>query len=574
LEFVFVNSLSLVTTLLLVFSAAVSGAVLAHLTKLPMFVGYILMGLLAGTIAPNVYDRPLVEMASEVGITLLLFTLGLEFSFHRLARSIRTVLWIAVCQISVVFAVVFFLLFVFGWELVPALFFGAIASLSSTAIVMRLLTERGELESNHGDALAGWLFIQDLAVIPLVILLLAVSQSFLSGSADALVTLWTVGVGVLKSMAALALIIFFGKVGVPKVLRMVMKLKSKEILLVSVFGFVLLSAVFSYFVGLTPAIAAFVAGLVVSETAERYAVFAEIRPLRDIFSILFFVSLGLLLRLGDIIAVLPIAIGFAVLFVVLKFFVSFFLSRFSQFHPKSAFLMGLALASTSEFGFVIARGGRSYDVLSQQQYTLIVVIIVLTMVVSSILYAKAIQLYHRFHAILQGNGSHPAIPQELAKVPMTGHMILCGYGRVGSYIGRAFEMSGIPFIVVDYNHATVGKLRQKGITAIYGDPSELSVLAAADGKDAKGVVIAIPDLLSQELVIGNALTLNRHIKIFCRTHREEDQVTLKTLGVTAVIQPEFEAALSIVEKILPTYGIGEEDLSGKISRLKIEHGVG
>jgi CPA2 family monovalent cation:H+ antiporter-2 len=168
--------------------------------------------------------------------------------------------------------------------------------------------------------------------------------------------------------------------------------------------------------------------------------------------------------------------------------------------------------------------------------------------------------------------------QELApnshELPISNHVVICGYGRVGKYIGRALEMAHIPFLVVDYNHATVTELRSKGISVVYGDPADKDVLDYAQVDFARAVIIAIPDRHTQEMIVSNAQTLNRHIRIICRTHHEEDQHYLKALGVQTIVQPEFEAALSVIERLLPEYGVSPNDLSGKISRLKIEHGLG
>jgi len=153
-------------------------------------------------------------------------------------------------------------------------------------------------------------------------------------------------------------------------------------------------------------------------------------------------------------------------------------------------------------------------------------------------------------------------------------VVICGYGRVGKYIGRALAMAGIPFIVIDYNHTTVHTLREKGIRTVYGDPSDIEVLDYAQVDKARVVIIAIPDRHTQEMVVANALTLSKTVRIICRTHHEEDQARLKAMGVHMIVQPEFEASLAIVTKILAQFGIQEDEITGKISRLKIEHGLG
>jgi len=255
------------------------------------------------------------------------------------------------------------------------------------------------------------------------------------------------------------------------------------------------------------------------------------------------------------------------------------LMRFLGHHRKTAFLVAVGLIPMSEFGFIIASLGLSLHAITASDYSLIVALTFLTILISAPLTGQGQGLYYWLQRTL---GKHwPTLfhtKEEAAllkeELPYRDHIVICGYGRVGKYIGRALEMAGIPFVVVDYNNATVKELKDKGIPVVYGDPADRDVLDFAQVDFAKAVIIAIPDRHTQELVIANAQTLNRHIKIICRTHHEEDQKDLKALGVDAVVQPEVEAAISSVERLVPSFGVTDEDIAGKISRLKIEHGAG
>jgi CPA2 family monovalent cation:H+ antiporter-2 len=308
-------------------------------------------------------------------------------------------------------------------------------------------------------------------------------------------------------------------------------------------------------------------------------VFAEVRPLRDIFATVFFVSLGMSISFSTMASLWRLFIGIAVVVILLKFIAVFLLSRFLGYHPKTSFLVGLGLIPMSEFGFILAKEGVSLGALSQQDFVLCLSLVVATIAFSSpfILHGQKVyyQLKHwlgdRIFLFGRKTGLNAEKNEEL---PYKNHVVICGYGRVGKYIGRALEMAGIPLVVVDYNHTTVSKAKDKGIIVVYGDPADRDVLDRAQVDFAKAIIIAIPDRHTQELIIGHALTLNKNIQIICRTHHEEDQVYLKSLGVQIVVQPEFEAALSIIHRLMPEYGIAPENLSGKISRLKIEHGVG
>lgn len=573
------NNFSLVSTVLLIFAAAIGGGVIARQLRFPTIVGYIAMGVLVGNLSTGSIDHSFLELIAQTGITLLLFTLGVEFSFLRLQKVLHTIFVPAVIQIVLCLVVFFLLLLGLGQEFLPALFIAAAVSLSSTAVVVKVLSERGELETQPGEVATGWLVVQDLAVIPLMVLLPAVVAVATSPGSSVL----TIGLLFLGSIAKAALVVglvlILAKKGIPVLLRAAAGLGSREIFLLTVIAIVFLSAISSVVVGLSAPLGAFIAGLVIAETSQNHAIFAEVRPLRDLFAVMFFVALGMGLPIVPMLGVLPIilAVSAAILFV--KWFIVFGLSRFVGYHRKTAFIVALSLTQVSEFGFIIAKEGVGLGALSADTYLLLVAITFTTILVSSPLIGNAHGVYYYFYKTL--GRLLPkifAVRSDLVgtreELPISDHIVLCGYGRVGKYVGRALEMANIPFLVVDYNHTTVRDLRDRGIGVVYGDPADKDVLDYAQVDLARAIIIAIPDRHTQELVIGHAQTLNRRIKIICRTHHEEDQARLKSLGVTTIIQPEFEAAVTIVEKLLAEQGISAEEIAGKISRLKMEHGMG
>lgn len=558
--------MQLVTTFLLVFAAAIGGGTIARTVRQPTIVGFIAAGVLIGTVASGIIDHAILALIAQAGVTLLLFTLGVEFSFLRLKTVLRSVLFPAVLQITLTGIAFFLLSLGLGMGARQALFFGAALALSSTAVVVKVLSERGELETVPGKVATGWLVVQDLTVIPIMILLPAI----VGGS-----VLSVLG-GTAASALVIGVVIALGRVGIPRLLKAAATLGSREILLVTTVAVVFLCAVIFHATGLSAALGAFIAGLIIAETSQNHAIFAEVRPLRDLFAVVFFVTLGMSVPLSVVIASLPTILVFLVAGVLLKGGIVYGLLRFVGYHPKTAFLVGISLTQVSEFGFVIAGLGRSLGVLSGDSSTILVAVIFAALLVSTPMLAAGQGLYYwvntRIPRLFAGQTEGEAMPQD--QYPIEKHIVICGYGRVGKYIGRALEMAALPFLVVDYDHQTVKSLRERGIHVVYGDPADKDVLDYAQVDLARAIVIAIPDKHTQELVIGHAQTLNRRIKIICRTHHEEDQARLKSLGVTSVVQPEFEAAVSVVERLLPEFGVSPEEVSGKVSRLKIEHGVG
>lgn len=562
---------------MLLLAAALGGGALAVSLKLPSIVGYIAGGVLVGNIFGSIIDHSLVEMISESGVILLLFTLGVEFSFHKLRKILAVVSWPAVAQIVTTIGIILLLLITLRTPFIPSLYLAAAAALSSTAVVVKLLSERGELDTVPGEVSTGWLVVQDLAVVPILILLGALSVIG-GGEGTVLSVVSAVGFAMAKAGVFLVAILFLGRFGVPKLLSAVAGFRNRELFLLTTIGIVFSVGLITYLLGLSVALGAFLAGLLVAETSQNHAVFAEIRPLRDLFAVIFFVALGMDLTISTLFAVWPVVIYLVASVVLVKGLVIYGLLRFLRYHRKTAFMVGAYLTQVSEFGFVLAQSGLALGVLSREHASILIAVTFVTIMISAPLLTNVHHIYYWMQKRLK---KFPKFFPETVDntmpdpgVPIANHVVICGYGRVGRYIGRALQMANIPFLVVDYNQHALKLLKEQGIMTVYGDPADKDVLDYAQVDLAHSIVIAIPDRHTQEMIIGNSLSLNRRIKIICRTHHEEDQKHLKSLGVQMVIQPEFEAALTIVSRLFIQYGVPEEEVAGKISRLKIEHGVG
>lgn len=571
--------MTLFTTLLLVFLSAIIGGLVAKKLRQPAIIGYIAVGVLVGNVFSKSIDKTLIDQIAESGVTLLLFTLGVEFSFERLKKVMKTVSWAATLQILISFFLFFPFFLWCGYAFLPSLFIALAATLSSTAVVVRMLTERGEKETIPGEVMTGWCIVQDLGVIPIMMLLPALATVYLTGSSSIVATVSITLVNMLKATIAIGGIIFLGRVAVPWIVQAVAKVGSRELFLLTVIALVSLSGTVAYTVGLSAALGAFIAGLIVSETSQNHTIFSEIRPLRDLFAVVFFVSLGMALPVSLLIPILP-TLAFATFVILIgKMATVYVISRFVGYHRKTAFLVAVGLAQMSEFGFIIAKEGLLIRALTEQQYALLVALVFTTIMVSAPLSSQGHGLYYFIREKTKQwfPRIFPDRKEELlyqTNPTLRDHVVICGYGRVGKYIGRALQMANIPFIVVDYNETTTRELRKKGIPVLYGDPADIEVLDHAEVDLAKLLVVAIPDRHTQEMVITNSQTLNKHITILCRTHHEEDQVRLKALHVSHIVQPEFEAAISITTKLFRDYGVAEEEIPGKLQRLKIEHGMG
>jgi monovalent cation:H+ antiporter-2, CPA2 family len=322
--------------------------------------------------------------------------------------------------------------------------------------------------------------------------------------------------------------------------------------------------------------------MTIAETTENHAVFTEVRPLRDLFSVVFFVSIALLVPGDIILANLPTAFILSIVVMVVKFLTVGAITLYFGYHSKVAFLVAAGLVQVGEFSFVLIREGIGKGLVSEDAFSLVLSVSVISIIATPLIFTYTFKSYKKIRAtikqlsprtytILFRRGAHLTTFEEL---PFQNHVVLCGFGRMGKYIGRALESADIPYVVVEYNRYIVNSLRTAGINVVYGDPADRDILDFAQVDKAKLLIVAIPDLHTQRQVIAHAKSLKRDIKIISRTHHESDQKVLKTLGANYVVQPEFVAALAVVGRALHQFNLSADVITGKIARLKIEHGMG
>jgi CPA2 family monovalent cation:H+ antiporter-2 len=386
--------------LLLVLLSALAGGFIAFKIKLPSLVGYILAGVIVGNIVPQYAANPILKTISDTGVTLLLFTLGIEFSFHRLSHSLKGIGKIAIIQILGCIGIFTVLLLGFRFPLLPSLFIGSALALSSTAVVVKILSEKGELETIPGETATGWLVIQDLMVIPLLILLPAIVS--VSGQPDLGIggIIGSIALSIGKASIVLLVILFFGRIVIPKILSAVSAIGSRELFLISTIGIVLLASVGTFAAGLSAPMGAFIAGLIIAETGQNHAVFSEIRPLRDLFAVVFFTTIGMMLPLGIVSHSWVTLLLLTIIVLVVKWIIVYALSRARGLHKKTAFLVAVYLLPMSEFGFILAAEGALLGVLDEQQSVLLVALTFVTIFLSTPFLSSGQRLYYRFSQTL------------------------------------------------------------------------------------------------------------------------------------------------------------------------------
>ncbi len=559
--------MDIVLGLFFVAVAAVTGGVLAKTLKLPSLVGYIIAGIVAGGILPASVKS--VSGLAQVGIILLLFSVGVELSFDRLSKFVRVAVFGSLIQIILVSGIGFLLLNVLGLDSLPSLILAVGFSLSSTAVVVKILGDRGEVETIHGGVMTGWLLVQDLAVVPIMIVLPILGE-FGPGWGITLLT------SIAKSLIVVTAVVFLGRKVFPYFIHHVAVVNSRELLLLAAVTLALGTAATTSFFGISPALGAFLAGIVISESQEHHAVFSETRPLRDLFVALFFVTLGFLVDPLVIFSNLGLILVLTLIVLILKAVVVFAVSTAFGYKGKTGLANSFGLAQVGEFAFVIFTAALALGLINQNETSIGISVTLLTLLLTPIIYAFTIPFWRKMKTLslrapfltkLFMSGERHSFDETAFK----DHVVICGYGRVGSWVGKALKEYEIPFVVVDYNQRLVQELKDSGIMVVYGDPTEPEVMDAVGIKNAKAIILAIPDRVAQETLIAHVQTVAPNVKIISRAHLNEDWEKLKTLRVDKVIQPEFEAAAEIIRSVLISRGKNRDEVYEVIRNLRVSH---
>jgi CPA2 family monovalent cation:H+ antiporter-2 len=558
--------MDIVLGLFLITIAAALGGLLAKSLKLPGLVGYIIAGVAFGVVLPE--NLKGVSGLAQLGTILLLFSIGIELSLTRLSRFLKVAVIGSIIQIVLVTISSYIILNLFSLPPITSLILALGFSLSSTAVVVKLLSERGELETIHGGVMLGWLLCQDLAVIPIMVML-PVFTNLGSG--------WEMALALALGKAALVVVavVILGKLVIPFLMHKIAAANSRELLLLSSVGLALGTAAGTSYFGISPTLGAFLAGIVISDSQEHHAIFAETRPLRDLFMALFFVSLGFLVNPGVIVARLPLILSLALIILVLKAVVVFIVSSVFGYRGKTAIAASLGLAQVGEFAFVIFSIALGLKLISPENTTLGISVTLLTLILTPIIFKGVLPLWRKLRDLTVdttfGKLFTTGEKRDTFSESISEHIIICGYGRVGKWVGRALSDFGIPFVVVEYNQKIVQDLKEGGISVLYGDPTEPEVLEAVGIRQAKAVVLAIPDAVAQETLIAYIQTVAPDVKIISRVHDDSDWEKHKALRVDKIVQPEFEAAIEIIRSILLGRGKNRVEISEAVKSLRVSH---
>ncbi len=543
------------------------GGLLAVRVRQSPLVGYLLAGIIIGPFTPGfVGSAPRIGALAEIGIIFLLFALGVEFSLEELGRVRGVALLGTALQLLMTGALGMALGLAIGWEKAQALYLGAIIALSSTVVILKTLLARGETESTHGRVLLGMLIVQDLAAVALIVLLPS-----LTVNGDHLAI--TLAMALAKALLFIVGTLLLSHV-VPRLLDGVARLGSEELFILSTAALALGAALAATALGLSTALGAFLAGLVVGRSQVEHHVLALVTPLRDLFVSLFFVSVGMLVdpRYAWEHPLLVVGVALAVL--VVKSIVGTAVARLPVFHlsGKTSLFVGLGLAQVGEFSFVLAQQGVEQHVLVAAQYTLVLTTSVLTLIATPALFGSAPRLDRVLARVpMLGAAFRPRLaPTDMEDVALgpSGHVIVVGCGRVGSRVARALAANGFAVVGIDQDLGTVETLRQDGVTAIYGDAGYRAVLAAADPARARALVVALPDLGAARVVVQRARAANPKLIVLARATTSAAVPVLREAGAATAVVPALEGGLELLRHTLAAVGMAERERQAIVDRAR------
>ena len=553
----------LFTDLVVIFAVAAGGGLTARLLRLPALVGYIALGILIGPDVLGFVDDPeRVETFANLGVILLLFAIGIEISFREVYQLTRVVVGAGVIQIVLTASAVYPLgLYVLDLGHEEAAVLGLVAALSSTMVVMKTLSDRGELHSLHGRILTGILLIQDLAFVPIIALLPALSgEDFLTD----------LGFGLLKAVILLGLMIILGSKGIPWLLARITGLGSREIFIVTVVAITFVAAAATESLGLSAALGAFVAGLLLSETDFGHRALSEVVPLRDTFSALFFVSLGMLTDPSFLADNLDLVLPLVGSIILVKFVTTALLVRGFGFLPHTSVLTGLGMGQIGEFSFILVGSATALGIVTQDFLTLTVVSAVITMALTPLILAGGSQAVDRLGnrvAILRPHRLSSQSAEDQVP-PMYGHAIVCGLGRVGHLVAEELTEHKVPIIGIDLDPYVVAEWKNSGHQVIHGSSDSETVLDVARVKHALLMVISVGDPIAAWLTAQHALRIAPDLDIVARVHWRDEGERFQELGVQEVVWPQMEAGLEILRHSLYRFHTDPSEIENLVANLR------
>lgn len=551
------TEIKFIAEMVTVMGAATLGGYLASRLRQPVLLGYLLAGMLVGPAGLGwVTVENDIKILAELGVELLLFALGVEFSLKELLRVRTIALGGGTLQILLTLVLGGSLAYATGWvdNIPSAIFLGAVLSLSSTAVVLKSLIEHNQIQTTHGQIMLAILIVQDLGLGLMLAVLPKLAQPLETMGA-------AIAAALLNLLIFLGLAILLGKWLIPSLIRMVARQGSQELFLLSIIALCLGIALLSSVLGLGIEMGAFVAGLMIANIEYADHALDRVLPMRDVFATLFFASIGLLIDPVFLLENIWVLLGLVSVTLLGKAVIVTAIVRLFGYSLKTALTVGTGINQIGEFSFVLANVALSTGLFSERLHALTVGTTAASLLLTPLIlqqFPTVLRLLERSrltqHWFVEQNPKLVGLPEE----ELRDHVIVAGFGRVGQTVMRMLYFQGHPMVIIDNNEAVLPILRERKIPYLYGDASSDLVLEKAGVRRAKAMAITLPDPMATRLTLNRALYLAPDLKITVRAHQDDEIEVLHELGAREVVQPEFEAALEMGANILlslndPTY---------------------
>lgn len=532
--------------------AAFVGGLLARRLGLPTIVGYLAAGVAIGPFTPGfVGDIETISQLAELGVIFLMFGVGLHFSFRDLWMVRDTAIPGAIGQMLIASGLGFGLTQLWGWSAPAGLVLGVAISIASTVVLLRGLMDQGLLNTPHGQVAVGWLVLEDLATVVILVLMPALFAR--SGGNPWL----TAGTTLFSSAVFVGLMLFAGVRLAPWLLTRIARTRSRELFILTVVAIALGTAVGSAeLFGVSLALGAFLAGVVLGESTISHQVGAEVLPFRETFAVLFFVSVGMLVNLNYLMLNVGHVLALTALIVLGKFVFTIILGVFFPRPARTALVVAAGLSQIGEFSFIVGQAGVSLNILTQEQYSLILAGALLSIMVNPLMFRTIPHVeafLQRFPALWQLLDRHGPTSQPPGE-KLAGHVVVIGYGRVGEHIVTVLGYLGVPRLIVELDASRLTEFEQQGVPTLFGDAANSEILTHTGLERARALVVTVPDETAAEIIIASAHEIAPHLPIIARAATRSGVERLVKLGARDVILPELEGGLEILRHTLLALG--------------------
>ncbi len=538
--------------------------------RLPSVLGFLVTGIIIGPFGFGLIENPeQVELLSEIGVILLMFVIGMELSIKQLASMKRTVFFGGFMQVGLSIVVTAFIFYVLGFSWTEAVFTGFLFSLSSTAIVLKILYDRNEITAPHGRMALGILIFQDLIVVPMMLF-----TPIMAGNSGNVIN--EVLFLLLKSGLVLALTYVGAKYLVPRAMFLIAQTKSKELFLLATIALCFTVAFVTASAGLSLAFGAFLAGLIISESDYSHQATSTILPFRELFISFFFISIGMLLDLDFFMANAGMILLMVLVVFILKGGVVSLTALALKYSMRTVILSGMALFQVGEFAFILSRIGIENDLLSPQMNQYFLSVSVFTMLLTPFIFLFSGNTANFIlRRLAPGAGGYKvdrevSISEEKANEPED-HLLIIGYGINGTNLAKAAKYADIPYLVLELNPQIVKSEKAKGEPIIYGDAMQEHMLEAVNVKKARVVVVAISDPRATKTIVSNIRHLSPSVHIVVRTRYVKEIQSLLALGADEVIPEEFETSIEIFSRVLTNFLVPIDELESLVDSVRADN---